>query len=92
MVLPLRYGDPPELKECTDVGSIKVPTYITNSSDQHGNQIGLYEMYGDKLPDWAVARHAIVVLREYGMPVTVKIENFGRIVYAPEGWEVVERY
>lgn len=91
MALPLRYGDPPQEKDCTDLGSVKADLAVMVAAPDSGGY-GLVGFEGGlKKPEWAVVRQIISQIRgNYDLPVKVKIDQVGKLLLGQEGW-VVER-
>lgn len=89
MVLPLRYGEPPELDDCVDIGTFDVDSVLDNYGRFKGFK-ELYDLYGQPLPPIAIVRQALMQAREIDiLPITGTIPGLGRLVVGVEGWEVL---
>lgn len=87
MVLPLRYGDPPQEKDCTDLGSVKADLAVMVAAPDSGGYglVGFEE--GLKKPLWAVSREVISQIRgRYELPVRVHVDHVGTLLLGEDGW------
>lgn len=86
----LKYGDPPNEKDCTDNGELVVPSTLEISLDAETQQreIGIMDLFGTKLSPWSRARFAVRKLEQKGGNQKVRVKGLGTVIVGHEGWEV----
>ena len=97
----LSYGNPPDIKDCTDIGTVPeavAPKRIENQGIFAGDET-VGEMYGEEIPAlrraWLVVAHFRPDVRSGDIPTpySVKLEGLGTIVYSldelGENWAVI---
>lgn len=90
----MTYGDPPEPAECTDRGTLDVPSVLRidaglDSDSAFGHLEGLS---GEPLPRQALIREALARIRSRGMKLPVKVlaPGLGALYAGPNGWLLEE--
>lgn len=88
----LKYGDPPSIEECKDVGEIPVPLQLTmpSSPELQQREKGSVDLVGEDLPDWARARIAVRQLEKRGGNVKARVDKLGIVIVGKGGWEILE--
>lgn len=90
-MLPLRYGDPPAVEDCVDIGTVESPKVISNDpNSEYKGDISKYDTYGARIPEWSRVRYALRKIRNKELPVTFRIDGIGRIIVGEEGWSKLD--
>lgn len=91
----MQYGNPPNLKDCTDLGTapeMVAPRTVENEGIFAGNEV-VFRVAGEKIPDvrrvWMTIRH----YRGQPTPWRVRVPGLGNLVYDEqdglENWAVL---
>lgn len=97
----LRYGTPPDIKDCTDIGTVPTavaPRKITNEGRFAGKEEMIGSVYGMEIPPMRRAWMVVASYRdgvksgEIPVPYSVKVPGLGTLVYDRdkhgENWSV----
>lgn len=98
----LTYGNPPDIKDCTDIGTVPeavAPKRIENQGIFAGDET-VGEMYGEEIPPLRRAWMVVAFYRDkvrsgdLPTPYSVKVPGLGTLVYDRdehgENWEVLK--
>lgn len=86
MVNMLKYGNPPAIEDCADIGTVPpgvAPTHLKNEGDFAGIP-GAFNADGFKLPDHRRAWLTVAHYRrrdDIPYPYSVRIPGLGKLVY-----------
>lgn len=101
----LKYGNPPDIKDCTDIGTVPeavAPKKITNQGVFANQEDMIKSVYGMEIPPlrraWMVVSHFKPGTRSGDIPVpySVRVPGLGTLVYGNDdpyngdNWGVVK--